>query len=126
MSEDDHTERLRRLDERIATARGKDKTGSTAADKYTQANIAWRMVTELVAGIVIGLGIGLGMDALLGTKPFLLVLFILLGLVAGIKTMMRTANEIQKTGATGAAEDMQAADAADEKQAAHAARDERD
>ncbi|SFC50425.1 AtpZ/AtpI family protein [Tropicimonas isoalkanivorans] len=126
MAEDSDSERLRRLEERIAAARGEEATGSPAADKYNQANVAWRMVTELVAGIVIGLGIGLGLDALLGTKPFLLVLFILLGLVAGIKTMMRTANEIQKSGATGAGEDIQAADAADEKQAAGAARDERD
>ncbi len=105
MSEDDHTERLRRLDERIATARGKDKTGSTAADKYTQANIAWRMVTELVAGIVIGLGIGLGLDALFGTKPFLLVLFILLGFAAGVKVMLRTATEVQGKQAAEPAED---------------------
>jgi ATP synthase protein I len=126
VAEESDSERLRRLEERIAAVRGEETTGSPAADKYNQANVAWRMVTELVAGIVIGLGIGLGLDTLFGTKPFLLVLFILLGLLAGIKTMMRTANEIQSTGAADAADDMQAADAADEKQAARAARDERD
>lgn len=117
MADDDHSERLRRLEERIAAVRGEEKAGPSAGDKYTQANVAWRMVTELVAGIVIGLGIGLGLDALLGTKPFLLVLFILLGLVAGIKTMLRTAGEIQA----------RLADAsADEKQADTSAGDERD
>ncbi len=62
----------------------------------SQANVAWQMVTELVAGIVIGLGIGLGLDALLGTKPIMLVLFVLLGFVAGVRVMMRTAADVQE------------------------------
>lgn len=56
--------------------------------------MAWRMVTELVAGLLLGLGIGYGLDHLFGTSPIMLVIFILLGLVAGVKTMMRTAAEI--------------------------------
>ena len=99
-------ERLRQLDEKIARAKGgDDKSGSMASDKYSQANTAWRMVTELVAGIVLGLGIGLGLDALLGTKPIMLVLFILLGFVAGVRVMMRTATEIQRKQVAKAAED---------------------
>lgn len=62
--------------------------------KFDQAHLAWRMVIELVAGLGIGLGIGYGLDYLFGTGPFLMVLFILLGLAAGIKTMMHTATEI--------------------------------
>ncbi len=104
---DSARERLRQLEARIAKARGEDDTPAEES-KYSQANTAWRMVTELVAGILLGLGIGLGLDALLGTKPFMLVLFILLGFVAGVRVMMRTAAEVQ------------------EKQAAQAARDERD
>jgi ATP synthase protein I len=49
------------------------------------------MVTELVAGLLVGFGIGLGLDALFGTRPWLLVLFTLLGFWAGIRVMMRTA-----------------------------------
>lgn len=58
--------------------------------------MAWRMVTELVAGLGIGFGIGFGLDALFGTTPLFMVVFVLLGLAAGIKTMMRTAKEIGK------------------------------
>ncbi len=107
MVNDSDRERLRRLEARIAKARGEDDTLAEES-KYSQANTAWRMVTELVAGIVLGLGIGLGLDTLFGTKPIFLVLFILLGFVAGVRVMMRTAAEVQ------------------EKQAAQAARDERD
>ena len=59
------------------------------------ANQAWRMVTELVAGLVIDLGIGYGLDVLLGTTPIFMVLFILLGLAAGVNVMLRSAREIQ-------------------------------
>jgi ATP synthase protein I len=66
-------------------------------EHYSQAQIAWRMVTEMVAGLGIGFGIGYGLDAVLGTEPFLMVLFTLLGIAAGINVMMRTAAEVQKT-----------------------------
>ena len=52
------------------------------------------MVTELVAGIGLGCGIGLGLDALLGTRPLMLVAFVLLGFAAGVRVMMRTAEEV--------------------------------
>ena len=60
------------------------------------ANMAWRMVIELVAGIAIGFGTGFGLDWLFGTMPIFLILFIGLGFAAGIRTMMRTAEEVQK------------------------------
>lgn len=69
--------------------------------------MAWRMVIELVAGIAIGFGIGYGLDWLFGTLPIFLILFIGFGFVAGVRTMMRTAQEVQK---------MHMARAADEKE----------
>ncbi len=48
-----------------------------------------------MAGLGIGFGIGYGLDAVLGTKPWLMVLFIFFGLAAGVQTMLRTAKEIQ-------------------------------
>ena len=64
-------------------------------EHYSQANLAWRMVIELVAGLGIGFGIGYGLDSLFGTLPIFLVLFTLLGLAAGVKTMLRSATEVQ-------------------------------
>ncbi|MCE8458773.1 AtpZ/AtpI family protein, partial [Rhodovulum sulfidophilum] len=49
--------------------------------------------------------IGYGLDSWLGTKPIFLVLFILLGLAAGIRVMLRTAQEVQGQQAAAAAED---------------------
>ena len=53
------------------------------------------MVIELVAGLLIGFGMGYGLDSLFGTLPIFLILFTLLGFVAGVRTMMRTAREFQ-------------------------------
>lgn len=44
----------------------------------------------------IGFGVGYGLDWLFGTLPIFLILFIGVGLAAGIRTMMRTAEEVQK------------------------------
>ncbi|HSG35960.1 MAG TPA: AtpZ/AtpI family protein, partial [Paracoccaceae bacterium] len=62
---------------------------------YSQAQLAWRMVIELVAGLGIGFIVGYGLDSLLGTMPIFLVIFIFFGLAAGIKTMLRSAKEVQ-------------------------------
>jgi ATP synthase protein I len=57
---------------------------------------AWRMVIELVSGMAIGFGLGYGLDVLFGTLPILMIVFTLLGFVAGVRTMLSTAREIQK------------------------------
>lgn len=94
MSEPGGDERLKALDERIAKAKAASAPKPRTEDHYSQANIAWRMVTELVAGLGIGFGIGYGIDAALGTKPVFMVLFIGLGFAAGVRVMLRTAAEI--------------------------------
>ncbi len=101
MSEDEESERLRALEAKIAAAKGAGSRRSHKDEHYSQANLAWRMVTELVAGLGIGLLIGLGLDTLFGTAPILMVVFIGFGLAAGIRVMMRTASEVTK-GAPGA------------------------
>lgn len=93
MPDQDERARLKELEARIARAKGREPAPKTE-EHYSQASIAWRMVTELVAGIGIGFVLGLGLDALLGTRPWLMVVFLFFGLAAGIKTMLRTANEV--------------------------------
>ena len=96
MSDDlERSRRLAELDAKLSAAKGTEKAAHTSDTHYEQAHAGWRMVIELVAGILIGFGIGYGLDWLFGTMPIFLVLFILLGLAAGIRTMMRTAQEIQ-------------------------------
>ena len=95
MTDPDQKRDLERLEARIAEAKAAQSPKPRADEHYSMANHACRMVVELVAGLGIGFGIGFGLDSLFGTIPIFLVIFTLLGLAAGIQTMIRTANEIQ-------------------------------
>lgn len=93
--QNDHKARLDALEARLAEKRAANAPKPHMEEHYSQAHLAWRMVIEMVAGLGIGFGIGYGLDALFGTQPFLMVAFTLLGFVAGVKTMIRSAQEIQ-------------------------------
>ena len=95
MSEGPDPNRLAELEARIKAAKG-DAGADHMEEHYSQAQHAWRMVTELVAGLGIGFGIGYGLDAVLGTSPWLMLVFTILGIIAGVKTMIGTAQELQK------------------------------
>ena len=107
--------KLDELDRRIRAAREAQapkrwKTG----DKFTAAGMAWRMTLELVVGGMVGAAMGWGLDALFGTLPVFLIVFILLGFAAGIRTVMRSAEELRKNQAAEAAEEQRVAEAAEE------------
>jgi ATP synthase protein I len=63
---------------------------------FSQGEVAWRMVVELVTGMVLGLAIGFGLDVLFNTRPIFLVIFSLLGFGAGIRVMLGTARQMAK------------------------------
>lgn len=95
MSDPQDADRLKALEAKIAALKTPEAVKDHSEEHYSQAQLAWRMVIELVAGLGIGFGIGYGLDVLLGTQPFLMVLFIFFGLAAGVLTMMRSAKEVQ-------------------------------
>ncbi len=98
--------RLEALEAKIDAAKAAQAPKPRADEHYSQAQLAWRMVIELVAGLGLGFGIGYGLDYAFGTSPWLMIVFIFLGLAAGIQTMMRSAKEVQeKQIAAQAAED---------------------
>jgi ATP synthase protein I len=93
----DQEEKLRQFEARLSAAK-KDAAPKPHIKKdYAQAQLAWRMVIELVAGLLIGFAMGYGLDLLIGTTPLFMVIFIGLGFAAGIKTMLRTARELNNS-----------------------------
>jgi len=94
---------LDELQDRIDAMKAARAPAPKQEEHYSQAQTAWRMVIELVAGIAIGFGIGFGLDRLFGTTPIYLIVFIGLGFTAGVRTMMRTAQEVQDKHAADAA-----------------------
>ncbi len=105
MSDPHDADRLKALEAKIAALKEPAEVKDHSEEHYSQAQLAWRMVIELVSGLGIGFGIGYGLDTLFGTRPFLMVLFILLGLAAGVLTMMRSAKEVQRKQLAAASED---------------------
>jgi ATP synthase protein I len=103
MGEESFADRLKRLEDRIAAAREVRAEAPRGHQReFTQGSLAWRMVIELVVGMVLGLAIGYGLDALAGTLPVFLVVFGLLGFAAGVRTMLRTAAEVRTRSGEGA------------------------
>lgn len=61
------------------------------------ARMAWRLATEFVAGILVGGAIGWFLDGWLGTSPWGLIVFLLLGFAAGVLNALRTAGLVKES-----------------------------
>ena len=61
----------------------------------SQLGIAFKMSTEMVAAVVVGTIIGFILDNWFGTKPWLILIFFFVGVIAGILNVIRSAKSIQ-------------------------------
>ena len=87
---------LKSLEDKIKAAKKAVEPEEPVQNKFSAAEVGWRMIIELTAGVFIGFGLGYGLDFLFGTKPVFILLLTLLGFAAGVKTMMKSARELQK------------------------------
>ena len=91
--------RLGSLDHRLSEIRDSrkiktDQPGTESGDTAARASamaLGFRLSSELVAGVVVGAAIGWGVDRWLSTSPFGLIVFFLLGFVAGVVNVVRSA-----------------------------------
>jgi ATP synthase protein I len=60
---------------------------------------ALRLSSEFIAGIVVGAGLGWIIDRVAGTSPWGLIVFLLLGFVAGVLNVLRSAGLMADFGA---------------------------
>ena len=99
MADEPDPERLRALEKRLSKLAEKGPMqGQTGhGSGFSQGEVAWRMVIELVSGMLLGLAIGYGLDRVFGTLPVFLLIFGLLGFVAGVNVMIRTARDLERT-----------------------------
>ena len=58
--------------------------------------MAMRLGADFVAGVVVGGALGWGFDRLFGTSPWGLIVFLLLGFIAGTLSVMRSAGLIAR------------------------------
>jgi len=57
---------------------------------------AFKMSTELVAAVAVGTIIGFILDKTFGTKPWLILIFFFVGVIAGIVNVFKSAKSMQK------------------------------
>ena len=95
--------RLTGLDRRLSRLRTDrksqtDQSGreNEAASRASGMAMGFRLSTELVAGVVVGAIIGWACDHFLSTKPWGLIVFVLLGFTAGVINVMRAAGVMAK------------------------------
>jgi len=103
-TDQDRRSRLDALEAKLAEKREPEQQTRHQDTHHAQVQQGWRMVIELVAGLGIGFLMGYGLDMAFGTTPWLMIIFIGFGFAAGIKTMMRTAKEMQAPDASGGEE----------------------
>jgi ATP synthase protein I len=68
--------------------------GTAPASDASGIARGFRLSTELVAGVLVGAGIGWLLDRWLGISPWGLIVFLLLGFVAGVLNVMRAAGVV--------------------------------
>ena len=78
----------------------KSKIAKKYLDKNAQPNsklgMAFKMSTELVAAVLVGTIIGFILDNWFGTKPWLILIFFFVGVIAGILNVIKSAENMQK------------------------------
>ena len=76
------------LSKRINVALAK-KDNKQSFKNQDSLNIYYRVGTELLAGLLIGAGIGWTLDQWINTTPLFLIIFFILGSIAGIYNLWR-------------------------------------
>ena len=72
------------------------KTNKSQKQKETGAGFGFKISTEIIAALVVGVGIGLIVDNYFNTKPFGLIIFFILGALAGFLNVYRVMRRIVK------------------------------
>ena len=78
----------------------KDKLANNARsnndNKSSYLGSAFKLGTELVAAVAVGTIIGFILDNWFGTKPWLILIFFFVGVIAGIMNVIKSAKKMQK------------------------------
>ena len=80
----------------IAKSKLLRKNQNKDKNRPSSIGIAFKMSTELVSAVVVGTIIGFILDKTFGTKPWLILIFFFVGVIAGILNVVKSAKNMQK------------------------------
>tara|TARA_B100000427_G_scaffold7373_1_gene6729 strand:+ start:573 stop:854 length:282 start_codon:yes stop_codon:yes gene_type:complete len=81
---------------KIAKEKIKIKNRDTKNDPKSNIGVAFKLSTELVSAVAVGTIIGFILDNWFDTKPWLILIFFFVGVVAGIMNVIKSAKKMQK------------------------------
>ena len=94
MADETREEALKRLDERAAALEARAVKAPNPATGEAAVGQAYRIIAELLGGVLIGLAVGAMVDRFAGTGPWGMIGGVLLGFVLSIFLARRTANRL--------------------------------
>ena len=82
---------------RLEIAKNKILKKNRISKQSSSSNIgaAFKLSTEMVAAVIVGTIIGFILDNWFGTKPWLILIFFFVGVIAGILNVVRSAKDMQ-------------------------------
>ena len=79
----------------IAKSKILKKNKDSKQSSSSNIGVAFKLSTEMVAAVVVSTIIGFILDNWFGTKPWLILIFFFVGVVAGILNVIRSAKNMQ-------------------------------
>ena len=80
----------------IAKSKITRKSSENNGNRSSVLGMAFKMSTEFVAAVAVGTIIGFIFDNWFGTKPWLILTFFFVGVIAGVLNVVRSAKNMQK------------------------------
>ena len=97
-----HRRRVEDIDQRLKAARGTvEKPRQSNAMSQRQTGVAYRVLVDMIAGLLLGGFLGYWLDRWLGWAPWALVSGLILGFIGGVNNAWRTIREYSAAAAKG-------------------------
>ncbi|MBU2486991.1 MAG: AtpZ/AtpI family protein [Alphaproteobacteria bacterium] len=93
--------RRKRLDAELLARRKVEQEGGSNREASKGYALAVKLSSEFIAGVVVGVILGYLFDRFLGTSPWGLIVFLLLGFCAGVLNVLRSTGAVAHPGSGG-------------------------
>ena len=80
----------------IAKKKVSKRNNNTKNQNPSAIGSAFKLSSELVSAVAVGTIIGFILDKTFGTKPWLILIFFFVGVIAGIMNVIKSAKKMQK------------------------------